>query len=162
MDNIRTVLRQVRAVIMTSANLGPRTVIAVVRASLADIDIWQKNGVSRDEIASVLTERAGVSITLTAFDKALYRARKELKSRLHNSTKQEDKSQIESGLHNPERREEVQQADYGLHNPKQDKLVEDMGGNKEFLSDTDFKKIGDEAKKVASSFKGSVGNKKGF
>ena len=41
-------LRQVRAVIMTSANLGPRTVIAVVRASLADIDIWQKNGVSRD------------------------------------------------------------------------------------------------------------------
>lgn len=146
MDNIRTVLRQVRAVIMTSANLGPRTVIAVVRASLADIDIWQKNGVSRDEIASVLTERYGVSITLTAFDKALYRARKELKSRLHNSTKQEDKSQIESGL----------------HNPKQDKLVEDMGGNKEFLSDTDFKKIGDEAKKVASSFKGSVGNKKGF
>ena len=91
MDNIRTVLRQVRAVIMTSANLGPRTVIAVVRASLADIDIWQKNGVSRDEIASVLTERYGVSITLTAFDKALYRARKELKSRLHNSTKQEDK-----------------------------------------------------------------------
>ena len=156
MDNIRTLLRQVRAVIMTSANLGPRTVIAVVRASLADIDIWQKNGVSRDEIASVLTERYGVSITLT------YRARKELKSRLHNSTKQEDKSQIESGLHNPERREEVQQADYGLHNPKQDKLVEDMGGNKECLSDTDFKKIGDEAKKVASSFKGSVGNKKGF
>lgn len=50
----------------------------------------------------------------------------------------------------------------GLHNPVSEKLVEDMGGNKEFLSDTDFKKIGDEAKKVASSFKGSVGNKKGF
>ncbi|EHW6817506.1 TPA: hypothetical protein KEY76_004420 [Citrobacter koseri] len=50
----------------------------------------------------------------------------------------------------------------GLHNPEPEKLVEDMGGNKEFLSDTDFKKIGDEAKKVATSFKGSVGNKKGF
>ncbi len=49
----------------------------------------------------------------------------------------------------------------GLHNPVSEKLVEDMGGNKNF-SDTDFKKIGDEAKKVASSFKGSVGNKKGF
>ena len=127
--------------------LEPRNLAAAVRARLDEIEGLLDKGISRQEIAQLLDSEYSFSVTVKALDMALYRARLKRKK---------------GGLHNPERREEVQQADYGLHNPKQDKLVEDMGGNKEFLSDTDFKKIGDEAKKVASSFKGSVGNKKGF
>ncbi|HFE3291656.1 TPA: hypothetical protein ACF3HE_004456, partial [Escherichia coli] len=82
---------------------------------------------------------------------------KRKKGGLHNP-----ESTVNTGSHNPKEQEKAEPVETGLHNPEPEKLVEDMGGNKEFLSDTDFKKIGDEAKKVATSFKGSVGNKKGF
>ncbi|EJL5824879.1 TPA: hypothetical protein MD698_004205 [Escherichia coli] len=125
-----------------ATELEPRNLSAAVRTRLDEIEGWLDKGVSRQEIAQLLDAEYSFSVTPKALEMALYRARLKRKK---------------GGLHNPE-----STVKNGLHNPESEKLVEDMGGNKEFLSDTDFKKIGDEAKKVASSFKGSVGNKKGF
>ncbi|EFN9956530.1 hypothetical protein D1383_23480 [Escherichia coli] len=141
-----------------ATELEPRNLSAAVRTRLDEIEGWLDKGVSRQEIAQLLDAEYSFSVTPKALEMALYRARlKRKKGGLHNP-----ESTVKNGLHNPKAQEEAKPEDTGLHNPESEKLVEDMGGNKEFLSDTDFKKIGDEAKKVASSFKGSVGNKKGF
>lgn len=141
-----------------ATELEPRNLSAAVRTRLDEIEGWLDKGVSRQEIAQLLDAEYSFSVTPKALEMALYRARlKRKKGGLHNP-----ESTVKNGLHNPKQQEEAKPEDTGLHNPESEKLVEDMGGNKEFLSDTDFKKIGDEAKKVASSFKGSVGNKKGF
>lgn len=141
-----------------ATELEPRNLSAAVRTRLDEIEGWLDKGVSRQEIAQLLDAEYSFSVTPKALEMALYRARlKRKKGGLHNP-----ESTVKNGLHNPKPQEEAKLEDTGLHNPESEKLVEDMGGNKEFLSDTDFKKIGDEAKKVASSFKGSVGNKKGF
>ncbi|EHQ1628654.1 hypothetical protein KQL15_004426 [Salmonella enterica] len=141
-----------------ATGLEPRNLSAAVRTRLDEIEGWLDKGVSRQEIAQLLDAEYSFSVTPKALEMALYRARlKRKKGGLHNP-----ESAVKNGLHNPKPQEEAKPEDTGLHNPESEKLVEDMGGNKEFLSDTDFKKIGDEAKKVASSFKGSVGNKKGF
>ncbi|EDD7522038.1 TPA: hypothetical protein J0856_002329 [Escherichia coli] len=141
-----------------ATELEPRNLSAAVRTRLDEIEGWLDKGVSRQEIAQLLDAEYSFSVTPKALEMALYRARlKRKKGGLHNP-----ESTVKNGLHNPKPQEEAKTEDTGLHNPESEKLVEDMGGNKEFLSDTDFKKIGDEAKKVASSFKGSVGNKKGF
>ncbi|EOX2180819.1 hypothetical protein ACPD2D_004434 [Escherichia coli] len=141
-----------------ATELEPRNLSAAVRTRLDEIEGWLDKGVSRQEIAQLLDAEYSFSVTPKALEMALYRARlKRKKGGLHNP-----ESTVKNGLHNPKPQEEAKPEDTGLQNPESEKLVEDMGGNKEFLSDTDFKKIGDEAKKVASSFKGSVGNKKGF
>ncbi|EAU4728242.1 hypothetical protein N7X13_004372 [Salmonella enterica] len=141
-----------------ATELEPRNLSAAVRTRLDEIESWLDKGVSRQEIAQLLDAEYSFSVTPKALEMALYRARlKRKKGGLHNP-----ESTNETGLHNPKQKEEAKRVETGLHNPESEKLVEDMGGNKEFLSDNDFKKIGDEAKKVASSFKGSVGNKKGF
>ncbi|HGB1290229.1 TPA: hypothetical protein ACIUDF_004473 [Salmonella enterica subsp. enterica serovar Saintpaul] len=141
-----------------ATELEPRNLSAAVRTRLDEIEGWLDKGVSRQEIAQLLDAEYSFSVTPKALEMALYRARlKRKKGGLHNP-----ESTVKNGLHNPKPQEKAKPEDTGLHNPESEKLVEDMGGNKEFLSDTDFKKIGDEAKKVASSFKGSVGNKKGF
>lgn len=141
-----------------ATELEPRNLSAAVRTRLDEIEGWLDKGVSRQEIAQLLDAEYSFSVTPKALEMALYRARlKRKKGGLHNP-----ESTVKNGLHNPKPQEEAKPEDTELHNPESEKLVEDMGGNKEFLSDTDFKKIGDEAKKVASSFKGSVGNKKGF
>ncbi|ELJ6684885.1 hypothetical protein QYK93_004557 [Salmonella enterica] len=141
-----------------ATELEPRNLSAAVRTRLDEIEGWLDKGVSRQEIAQLLDAEYSFSVTPKALEMALYRARlKRKKGGLHNP-----ESTVKNGLQNPKPQEEAKPEDTGLHNPESEKLVEDMGGNKEFLSDTDFKKIGDEAKKVASSFKGSVGNKKGF
>ncbi|ENN6232594.1 hypothetical protein AB9W77_004448 [Salmonella enterica] len=141
-----------------ATELEPRNLSAAVRTRLDEIEGWLDKGVSRQEIAQLLDAEYSFFVTPKALEMALYRARlKRKKGGLHNP-----ESTVKNGLHNPKPQEEAKPEDTGLHNPESEKLVEDMGGNKEFLSDTDFKKIGDEAKKVASSFKGSVGNKKGF
>ncbi|EBS5656175.1 hypothetical protein U9855_21565 [Escherichia coli] len=141
-----------------ATELEPRNLSAAVRTRLDEIEGWLDKGVSRQEIAQLLDAEYSFSVTPKALEMALYRARlKRKKGGLHNP-----ESTVKNGLHNPKPQEEAKPEGTGLHNPESEKLVEDMGGNKEFLSDTDFKKIGDEAKKVASSFKGSVGNKKGF
>ncbi|ELV1386788.1 MULTISPECIES: hypothetical protein [Enterobacterales] len=141
-----------------ATELEPRNLSAAVRTRLDEIEGWLDKGVSRQEIAQLLDAEYSFSVTPKALEMALYRARlKRKKGGLHNP-----ESAVKNGLHKPKPQEEAKPEGTGLHNPESEKLVEDMGGNKEFLSDTDFKKIGDEAKKVASSFKGSVGNKKGF
>ncbi|MFP1771043.1 hypothetical protein ACLEDK_16845 [Lonsdalea quercina] len=136
--------------------LEPRNLSAAVRTRLDEIESWLDKGVSRQEIALLLNAEYSFSVTPKALEMALYRARlKRKKGGLHNPN-------VDSGLRNPDPVSDAGQVDSGLHNPDEENLVEDMGGNKEFLSHSDFKKIGDEAKKVASSFKGRVGNKKGF
>lgn len=141
-----------------ATELEPRNLSAAVRTRLDEIESWLDKGVSRQEIAQLLDAEYSFSVTPKALEMALYRARlKRKKGGLHNP-----ESTVKNGLHYPKPQEEAKLEDTGLHNPESEKLFEDMGGNKEFLSDTDFEKIGDEAKKVASSFKGSVGNKKGF
>ncbi|EAV7588865.1 hypothetical protein FC957_22815 [Salmonella enterica] len=154
--------------------LEPRNLAAAVRARLDEIEGLLDKGISRQEIAQLLDSEYSFSVTVKALDMALYRARLKRKkgglhnpestvnTGLHNPKEQEKAEPVETGLHNPKEQEKAEPVETGLHNPEPEKLVEDMGGNKEFLSDTDFKKIGDEAKKVATSFKGSVGNKKGF
>ncbi|ELD4509405.1 hypothetical protein QQI26_004429 [Salmonella enterica] len=131
-----------------ATELEPRNLSAAVRTRLDEIEGWLDKGVSRQEIAQLLDAEYSFSVTPKALEMALYRARlKRKKGGLHNP-----ESTVKNGLHNPKPQEEAKPEDTGLHNPVSEK----------FLSDTDFKKIGDEAKKVASSFKGSVGNKKGF
>ena len=141
-----------------ATELEPRNLSAAVRTRLDEIESWLDKGVTRQEIAQLLDAEYSFSVTPKALEMALYRARlKRKKGGLHNP-----ESTVKTGLHNPKEQKKAEPVETGLHNPEPEKLVEDMGGNKEFLSDTDFKKIGDEAKKVATSFKGSVGNKKGF
>ncbi|EGC5851860.1 hypothetical protein H9S52_004490 [Salmonella enterica] len=141
-----------------ATELEPRNLSAAVRTRLDEIESWLDKGVTRQEIAQLLDAEYSFSVTPKALEMALYRARlKRKKGGLHNP-----ESTVKTGLHNPKEQKKAEPLETGLHNPEPEKLVEDMGGNKEFLSDTDFKKIGDEAKKVATSFKGSVGNKKGF
>ncbi|MEG9635135.1 hypothetical protein [Escherichia coli] len=141
-----------------ATELEPRNLSAAVRTRLDEIESWLDKGVTRQEIAHLLDAEYSFSVTPKALEMALYRARlKRKKGGLHNP-----ESTVKTGLHNPKEQKKAEPVETGLHNPEPEKLVEDMGGNKEFLSDTDFKKIGDEAKKVATSFKGSVGNKKGF
>ncbi|EAS5615222.1 hypothetical protein D9T64_24950 [Salmonella enterica] len=141
-----------------ATELEPRNLSAAVRTRLDEIESWLDKGVTRQEIAQLLDAEYSFSVTPKALEMALYRARlKRKKGGLHNP-----ESTVKTGLHNPKEQKKAEPVKTGLHNPEPEKLVEDMGGNKEFLSDTDFKKIGDEAKKVATSFKGSVGNKKGF
>ncbi|EMB2220886.1 hypothetical protein SKO37_004646 [Salmonella enterica] len=141
-----------------ATELDPRNLSAAVRTRLDEIESWLDKGVTRQEIAQLLDAEYSFSVTPKALEMALYRARlKRKKGGLHNP-----ESTVKTGLHNPKEQKKAEPVETGLHNPEPEKLVEDMGGNKEFLSDTDFKKIGDEAKKVATSFKGSVGNKKGF
>ncbi|EKO3387884.1 hypothetical protein IXW49_21275 [Escherichia coli] len=138
--------------------LEPRNLAAAVRARLDEIEGLLDKGISRQEIAQLLDSEYSFSVTVKALDMALYRARlKRKKGGFHNP-----ESTVNTGLHNPKEQEKAEPVATGLHNPEPEKLVDDMGGNKEFLSDTDFKKIGDEAKKVVTSFKGSLGNKKGF
>ncbi|EHT0909345.1 hypothetical protein KW650_004564 [Salmonella enterica] len=141
-----------------ATELEPRNLSAAVRTRLDEIESWLDKGVTRQEIAQLLDAEYSFSVTPKALEMALYRARlKRKKGGLHNP-----ESTVKTGFHNPKEQKKAEPVETGLHNPEPEKLVEDMGGNKEFLSDTDFKKIGDEAKKVATSFKGSVGNKKGF
>jgi len=72
---------------MKERNLGPRTVMAVVKTSFAEIERWQENGIGREEIVEILIERYGIQITLSSFDKSLYRFRKSLENGnvLHNT-----------------------------------------------------------------------------
>lgn len=65
---------------MKERNLGPRTVMAVVKTSFAEIEQWQENGIGREEIVEILIERYGIQISLSSFDKSLYRFRKSLEN----------------------------------------------------------------------------------
>ncbi|HBV4265960.1 TPA: StbA [Klebsiella pneumoniae] len=146
--------------------MKPKSIRAAIQMMLPEVEEMLSLGVSREDVCKSVSDRFGMEIQLRSFDTSLYRARQaNKKSGLHNPQSGEPKGRVEIGLHNPiqkTERDAVPVEDAGLHNPESKKLVDDMGGNKQHLSDSDFKNIGDEAKKVASSFKSSVGNKKDF
>ena len=122
---------------MANFNLGPRTAIAAVRDSLADIENWKKNGIPRREIVAVLNERYGLKISQVAFDKALYRLRK--------ST------------------DEPSLADADSVSAAETNFSEASGPeNGFFLSVNDFRRVEDESQRLAESLRDSIGRRKGF
>ena len=122
---------------MANFNLGPRTAIAAVRDSLADIENWKKNGIPRREIVAVLNERYGLKISQVAFDKALYRLRK--------STDEPSLADADSVSAAETNFSEASGPDNGF-----------------FLSGNDFMRAEEESQRVVESFRDSTGMKKGF
>ena len=122
---------------MATFNLGPRTAIAAVRDSLADIENWKKNGIPRREIVAVLNERYGLKISQVAFDKALYRLRK--------STDEPSLADADSVSAAETNFSEASGPDNGF-----------------FLSGNDFMRAEEESQRVVESFRDSTGMKKGF
>ncbi len=122
---------------MANFNLGPRTAIAAVRDSLADIENWKKNGIPRREIVAVLNERYGLKISQVAFDKALYRLRK--------STDEPSLAGADSVSAAETNFSEASGPENGF-----------------FLSRNDFMRAEEESQRVVESFRDSTGRKKEF
>lgn len=122
---------------MANFNLGPRTAVAAVRDSLADIENWKKNGIPRREIVAVLNERYGLKISQVAFDKALYRLRKNT-----------DGSSLATADSLPATEKSVS--------------VAGAPENGFFLSVNDFRRVEDESQRLAESLRDSIGRRKGF
>ena len=122
---------------MANFNLGPRTAIAAVRDSLADIENWKKNGIPRREIVAVLNERYGLKISQVAFDKALYRLRK--------STDEPSLADVDSVSAAETNFSEASGPENGF-----------------FLSGNDFMRAEEESQRMVESFRDSLGRKKGF
>ncbi len=120
---------------MANFNLGPRTAIAAVRDSLADIENWKKNGIPRREIVAVLNERYGLKISQVAFDKALYRLRKNT-----------DGSSLATA-------DSVASTESAVAGAPE---------NGFFLSVNDFRRVEDESQRLAESLMDSIGRRKGF
>ncbi len=137
--------------------LEPRNLAAAVRARLDEIEGLLDKGISRQEIAQLLDSEYSFSVTVKALDMALYRARlKRKKGGLHNP-----ESTVNTGLHNPKEQEKAEPVETGLQNPEPEKLVEDMGGNKEFYPIQVLKKSGIGEKKRSGERRGGKEGKQG-
>ncbi|MGK2406824.1 plasmid stabilization protein StbA [Klebsiella pneumoniae] len=83
------------------ADLKPRNLSAAVRLRLDEIENWLDRGITRHEIAEILGSEYSFSVTAKGLEMALYRARQNRKSVLHNTQgKSSAKGTEESVLHN--------------------------------------------------------------
>lgn len=81
------------------ANLKPRNLSAAVRLRLDEIENWLDRGITRHEIAEILGSEYSFSVTAKGLEMALYRARQNRKSVLHN-TQDSKPDDADSVLHN--------------------------------------------------------------
>ncbi|MGS5191877.1 plasmid stabilization protein StbA, partial [Escherichia coli] len=81
------------------ADLKPRNLSAAVRLRLDEIENWLDRGITRHEIAEILGSEYSFSVTAKGLEMALYRARQNRKSVLHN-TQDSKPDDADSVLHN--------------------------------------------------------------
>ncbi|HHH2258204.1 TPA: plasmid stabilization protein StbA [Escherichia coli] len=81
------------------ADLKPRNLSAAVRLRLDEIESWLDRGITRHEIAEILGSEYSFSVTAKGLEMALYRARQNRKSVLHN-TQEGKPGDADSVLHN--------------------------------------------------------------
>lgn len=81
------------------ADLKPRNLSAAVRLRLDEIENWLDRGITRHEIAEILGSEYSFSVTAKGLEMALYRARQNRKSVLHN-TQDSKPDDADSELHN--------------------------------------------------------------
>ena len=81
------------------ADLKPRNLSAAVRLRLDEIENWLDRGITRHEIAEILDSEYSFSVTAKGLEMALYRARQNRKSVLHN-TQDSKPDDADSVLHN--------------------------------------------------------------
>ncbi|HAL7455327.1 TPA: hypothetical protein H7C95_004104 [Escherichia coli] len=81
------------------ADLKPRNLSAAVRLRLDEIENWLDRGITRHEIAEILGSEYSFSVTAKGLEMALYRARQNRKSVLHN-TQNSKPDDADSVLHN--------------------------------------------------------------
>lgn len=81
------------------ADLKPRNLSAAVRLRLDEIENWLDRGITRHEIAEILGCEYSFSVTAKGLEMALYRARQNRKSVLHN-TQDSKPDDADSVLHN--------------------------------------------------------------
>ncbi|EGV5666663.1 hypothetical protein PAF35_004401 [Salmonella enterica] len=82
-----------------AADLKPRNLSAAVRLRLDEIENWLDRGITRQEIAEILGSEYSFSVTAKGLEMALYRARQNRKSVLHNT--HDSKPGVDDGvLHN--------------------------------------------------------------
>lgn len=129
-----------------AADLKPRNLSAAVRLRLDEIENWLDRGITRQEIAEILGSEYSFSVTAKGLEMALYRARQNRKSVLHNT--HEDKPvSTDSVLHNTQSKGSAEgEKESVLHNtqatsePEPHKEVESPGIiDKEF-----FAKVGED------------------
>ncbi|ECP2897658.1 TPA: plasmid stabilization protein StbA [Salmonella enterica subsp. enterica serovar Saintpaul] len=98
------------------ADLKPRNLSAAVRLRLDEIENWLDRGITRHEIAEILGSEYSFSVTAKGLEMALYRARQNRKSVLHNT--QDSKSgDADSVLHNTQGKSSAKgTAENVLHN----------------------------------------------
>ncbi|HHZ6323376.1 TPA: plasmid stabilization protein StbA [Escherichia coli] len=114
-----------------AADLKPRNLSAAVRLRLDEIENWLDRGITRQEIAEILGSEYSFSVTAKGLEMALYRARQNRKSVLHNTHDSKPGSE-DSVLHNTQKPSEP--------DPHESEKVESPGIiDKEF-----FNKIGDD------------------
>ncbi|EAB7604372.1 TPA: hypothetical protein M5854_003523 [Escherichia coli] len=81
------------------ADLKPRNLSAAVRLRLDEIENWLDRGITRHEIAEILGSEYSFSVTAKGLEMALYRARQNRKSVLHN-TQDSKPDDADNVLHN--------------------------------------------------------------
>lgn len=81
------------------ADLKPRNLSAAVRMRLDEIENWLDRGITRHEIAEILGSEYSFSVTAKGLEMALYRARQNRKTVLHN-TQDSKPVDADSVLHN--------------------------------------------------------------
>ncbi|EAX8453135.1 hypothetical protein NFH47_003003 [Escherichia coli] len=101
-----------------ATDLKPRNLSAAVRLRLDEIENWLDRGITRQEIAEILASEYSFSVTAKGLEMALYRARQNRKSVLHNTQKSKPDN-VDSVLHNTHDKSGVKGNDENvLHNTK--------------------------------------------
>lgn len=98
------------------ADLKPRNLSAAVRLRLDEIENWLDRGITRHEIAEILGSEYSFSVTAKGLEMALYRARQNRKSVLHN-TQDSKPDDADSVLHNTQPSETEAQASEKVESP---------------------------------------------
>ena len=98
------------------ADLKPRNLSAAVRLRLDEIENWLDRGITRHEIAEILGSEYSFSVTAKGLEMALYRARQNRKSVLHN-TQDSKPGDADSVLHNTQPSEPEAQESEKVESP---------------------------------------------
>lgn len=98
------------------ADLKPRNLSAAVRLRLDEIENWLDRGITRHEIAEILGSEYSFSVTAKGLEMALYRARQNRKSVLHN-TQDSKPDDADSVLHNTQTSEPEAQESEKVESP---------------------------------------------
>lgn len=129
------------------ADLKPRNLSAAVRLRLDEIENWLDRGITRHEIAEILGSEYSFSVTAKGLEMALYRARQNRKSVLHN-TQDSKPDDADSVLHNTQGKSSAKGTEESvLHNtqPSEPKAQESEKVESPGIIDKEFfNKIGED------------------